>query len=127
MAETPDGSWHKDDVAPKKRAPRRKPVDADTPIEQKPAAQREAEAEESSDTITLEFHGEKFTIPADMDNDWPILARQAFGRAQNIDAVELLLGPEQWERYVGKFPRGRELNEFVRLISKEMGLGTTGN
>lgn len=90
----------------------------------KSAAQREGE--DAVEMVELEFHGEKFKLPADQE-DWPILATQAFSKGWAIDGIEHILGRGQWARFVNKFPRKRQFNEFSDLIAEEFGFGTAGN
>lgn len=96
----------------------------DVPSDEADAPQREAEDE--IETITLDFHGQKFTLPADQE-DWPILATQAFSKGLAIDGIELILGRVQWARFVAKFPRKRQFTEFSDLIAEEFGFGSAGN
>lgn len=58
------------------------------------------------DLVTLEFLGEKVTIPR-LQDDWTLDASmalyQALGTNQSsawVDFMQLLLGPEQWNRIV---------------------------
>lgn len=107
--------------APRKRAAR--PATPKQPSDhQKPAAQREAEGDP---TVTIPYGGEKFVIPADQEN-WPILAVQAFAAMRNIDAIEHLLGPVQWARFVTFFPKRKQFNEFSDLIAVEFGFKSAG-
>lgn len=89
----------------------------------KSVAQREAEVDEN---VVIDFRGNEFTIPADQD-DWPILAVQAFSNGRNIDAIQHLLGPRQWALYSAKFPKKRDFDEFAEAIAENFGFGTAGN
>lgn len=99
-------------------APR--PQDRKAP--KKSAAQREAEADEF---LYIDFYGETFQVIADQE-EWPILAAQAFSKRQSIDAIEHLLGPRQWALFVTRFPKTRQFNEFAELVAEEFGFGTSG-
>lgn len=101
------------------------PDHAPRPQDRKPksAPQREAEQDE---TVVLEFRGEKFVVPADPD-DWHILATQAFSNGRNIDAVQHLLGPRQWARYVAKFTKKRDFDGFAEVVAETFGFGSSGN
>jgi hypothetical protein len=109
------------------RRPRPRPDGAPIPEDYKPprktAAQREAEG---ASTVVIEYGGEEFEIPASVD-DWPIVAVQAAGKEQHIDAIEHLLGPKQWAVFLSKFPRKRNFDEFADLVAEEMGFNTAGN
>lgn len=97
-----------------KRAPRRSP------------AQREAE-HETGNVVVLEFRGRKFEIPADMD-DWPTLAHQAFAKQLHYDALEYLLGPQQWAILVTNVAHTRrDFVRFSNMVAREFGFGTPGN
>lgn len=91
------------------------------------APQKEAESNvDEFETTSLTFRGEKFIVPMDQD-DWPILAVQAFSKGLAIDGIELLLGRLQWNRFVTKFPRKSAFSEFSDLIAEEFGFGGAGN
>ncbi|WP_378735407.1 hypothetical protein [Nocardia brasiliensis] len=110
--------------APAKRATPHKPAGVREPQDHlKPAAQREAEGDE---TITVEFRGLEFTVPADPD-DWPIRVHQALGRNMHIDAIELLLGPVQWTKLTAKYPKKRDFVEFAEILGEVLGFGSAGN
>ncbi|WP_051407148.1 hypothetical protein [Nocardia sp. CNY236] len=87
------------------------------------AAQREAEGIE---TVLCEFGGMTFEVPADPD-DWPTVVHQAFARNAHIDAIEHLLGPQQWARFNHRFPKKRQFVEFSNLLAELLGFGTAGN
>lgn len=124
--------------APKAEAPKAEPKSKPTRTskalaavkdeETKSAPQREAEAVEGDviEMVTLEFHGDKFKVPADQD-DWPILAVQAFSKGLAIDGIEHILGRVQWARFIQKFPRKRQFGEFSDLIAEEFGFADAGN
>lgn len=127
-----DGSWGQDLERRKgKRKPNapRIPENAPRPRDHMPkregksAPQREAEDDE---TVDLNFRGTKFTVPADQE-EWPILAVQAFANGRNIDAVQHLLGPRQWALYVTKFGKKRDFDAFAELIADVFGFGAPGN
>lgn len=107
-----------------RRAVPSRPLGAKRPQDRKrSAAQREAEADE---TVTVEYEGYEFDIPADQD-DWPILALQAFTKNLNIDGIEHLLGPRQWAVFVTNFTKMRDFNAFAEVVSAEFGFGSSGN
>lgn len=88
----------------------------------KTAAQREAERDE---TVTIEFHGMEFELLADQD-EWPIVAVQAFANGKNIDGIEQLMGPVQWAKFVSRFPKRRHFSEFADIFSVEFGFKSPG-
>ncbi|MGX6508288.1 hypothetical protein [Rhodococcus sp. SJ-2] len=96
---------------------------APQPQDHKSPARREAEGDEN---VTITFRGHDFIIPADQE-DWPIIAVQAFSNGRNIDAIQHLLGPRQWAVYSTKFPKSRDFNEFAEVIAESFGFGNTGN
>lgn len=130
--ERPGGSWEVEAEKPKparrpnaphipENAPR--PRDHMPKREGKAAPQREAEGDEN---VELNFRGTTFTVPADQE-EWPILAVQAFANGRNIDAVQHLLGPRQWAVYVTKNGKKRDFDAFAELIADVFGFGAPGN
>lgn len=108
---------------PAKRAVPHKALGVKQPQDhKKSAAQREAEGDEY---VVIEYSGQEFKILADQD-DWPVLAIQAFSKRLGIDAIEHLLGPQQWARFVTKFPKKRQFDEFSEVIAAEFGFGSSG-
>lgn len=76
------------------------------------AAAKKTEADKPVDElITVEFRGEKFTCPKSRAK-WPTRAHQAFQRRNNADGIELLLGPEQWDRLNTVAPAMEDFWEF---------------
>ncbi|MFC9768654.1 hypothetical protein [Rhodococcus jostii] len=109
--------------APAKRAVPHKPLGVRQPQDhKKSAAQREAEGDQY---VTITYGGLEFEILADQD-DWPVLAIQAFSKRLGIDAIEHLLGPAQWARFVTRFPKKRQFDEFSEVIAAEFGFGSSG-
>lgn len=88
----------------------------------KPVAQREAEGDE---TVTVTYGGRDFTMPADQD-DWPILAVQAFANQRQIDAIEHLLGPQQWATFVTFFPTRKHFTAFSEQVAEAFGFKSPG-
>lgn len=135
LDDAPGGSWEPD-LRAREQRPRGKgkkgkrrsgldiPANAPRPQDhKKSAAQREADGDA---TVEIVFRGEKFRVAADMD-DWHVLAVQAFSRGRNIDAIEMLLGPRQWARYLTKFSKKRDFDEFAELVAIRFGFGAAGN
>lgn len=91
----------------------------------KSAPQREAEADED-EMMEIEFEGMVFEVPADQE-DWPIFATQRFSRGLHYDAVEIILGPAQWAKLVGKFPKTRDVRRFANHLAQVYGFGEAGN
>jgi len=96
---------------------------APEPQDHKSPAQREAD---KTEFVNIEHGGRTFEIVADQD-DWPLLAIQAFSKNLGIDAIEHLLGPRQWAMYLSTNPTRRDFNEFSEKIAEEFGFGTAGN
>jgi len=97
---------------------------APEPQDHKTPAEKEAKSEDGM--TTLDFHGQKFTVPSDQD-DWPILAVQAMSKSMHIDGMQHLLGPVQWQKFVTLFPTRRQFNEFSKALAAELGFETLGN
>lgn len=137
----PGGSWEPEmrknratrRAESKRRSGARVPSNAKRPKDRQPkraarrsAPQREAELE-PGDVVVLEFRGRKFEIPADMD-DWPTLAHQAFAKQLHYDALEYLLGPQQWAVLVTNVAHTRrDFVRFSNMVAREFGFGTPGN
>jgi len=73
------------------------------------------------EVTVIEFRGQKFTIPADR-GEWPTRAVQAFSRRLNVDAVELLFGPAQWDRLNRIAPTLEDFWEFFPVFALAAGL-----
>lgn len=137
----PGGSWEPEmrknraarRAEGRRRSGTRVPADAKRPRDRQPkraprrsAPQREAEAD-PGEVVELRFGGRKFTIPADMD-DWPTLAHQAFAKQLHYDALEHLLGPQQWALLVTSAAKTkRDFVKFSNMVAREFGFGTAGN
>lgn len=89
---------------------------------QKSAAQNEAEGIE---TVAVEFGGQAYTIPASQD-DFPMLFTEAILRGNPIDGLRVLLGGEQWVRYLGTNPTNKQFEEFSNVIAKAVGMDSLG-
>lgn len=110
-------------TAARKTSAGRIPARAPRPQDhKKSAAQREAEGDEY---VVIEYEGEEFKILADQE-EWPTVAVQAFSKQLMIDAIEHLLGPQQWARFITKFPKQRQFNDFGRVVAQEFGFGVVG-
>lgn len=72
------------------------------------------------DVTTITFRGKKFTFPADR-GQWPTRAMQRLQRRQNVDAVEILFGPEQWDQLNELAPTLGEFWEFFALFADAAG------
>ena len=85
--------------------------------------QREAEG---IDTVTVEFDGEEYTIPAD-PLDWDLTVTEAFELGRAITAVRGLLGPEQFATVTRKRYTNRKFGELFDLLAKAGGFDDSGN
>lgn len=98
----------------------------------KPAVQREAEAENSTDVaehidmIEVPYDGETYTIPAD-PQDWPIMATRAFEKGHMVSAIEELVGGVQFNRMARKGYRNRHFAEIYDAFAEVGGFKTSGN
>ncbi|WP_423487991.1 hypothetical protein [Mycobacteroides sp. PCS013] len=85
-------------------------------------ARNEAEGVE---TIVVEYGGQSYTVPASND-DFPMLFTEAILRGNPIDALRVLLGGEQWVRYLGTEPTNKQFEEFSNVIAKATGMDSLG-
>ena len=62
-------------------------------------------------TTSITFCGTKFTFPTSQSK-WPTRALQLFQRKENVDGIELLLGPAQWELFNTVAPLAEQFWQF---------------
>jgi hypothetical protein len=86
---------------------------------QKPAAQIEAE---KSETTEVAWRGHTFTVPTDPD-DYPTPAVIAAEAGQNLRALEILLGSEQFAEFLKVAPFKRDVNDYFKVMGEVLGLG----
>lgn len=65
----------------------------------------------ADEQVVVKFRGQTFTCPKSR-SQWPTRAHQAFQRRNNADGIELLLGPQQWERLNEVGPTMADFWEF---------------
>ena len=82
--------------------------------------------EDGEGTTTITFHDEKFTIPT-FRADWPTKAMQAMQRGQLVNAVELIFGHEQWDRFNDLFPKLSDFWEFFPIFAEATGFVKLGD
>lgn len=80
------------------------------------AAKKTEDDKPADELITVEFRGEKFTCPWSRAK-WPTRAHQAFQRNNDVDGIELLLGPEQWDRLNTVAPAMEDFWEFFAAFT----------
>lgn len=66
----------------------------------------------NSQTVTLEFRGESFTVPKRRGR-WPIEAILQFGRGQGLQAIRALLPNDDWDRLKKVCPTGDDFDAFI--------------
>lgn len=66
----------------------------------------------NSQTVTLEFRGESFTVPKRRGR-WPIEAILQFGRGQGLQAIRALLSDNDWDRLKKVCPTGDDFDTFI--------------
>lgn len=96
-----------------------------------PKDEKQSTDDQESSTVTVEFNGQKFTIPQDSD-DWPTPAWIARVQASTtgtlldwLKFVEQLVGPKQWKRLTDNTTKGdfkRFLDVFLTAVAKECSL-----
>lgn len=118
-----------------KRAPRKaaRPANAPEPQDRKPkkAVQsgEPARRHEASGVKTVEVDDDRgFTavIPAHQ-GDWPLRCAQYFSQGRHLDAIEILLGTEQWEAYLDTEPTVNDGAHLGRRVAEAVGLVDAGN
>jgi len=71
--------------------------------------------------VEIPFGGQTFTIPKYRD-DWETRAIIAFNRARSKDeqvaAIEIQFGEEQWELLLETAPKAGQFREFIDLFFK---------
>ncbi len=69
-------------------------------------------ADPNTQTVTLEFRGQKFDIPKRRGR-WPIEAILQFGRGQGLQAIRALLSNDDWDRLKKVCPTGDDFDAFI--------------
>lgn len=110
--------------ASKPAKPRKEPQD-----HLKPAAQIEAEAEE---TLTVTWEGKEFVVPASGD-DWDLQTSMAIEKGQVIVWLSLVLGParfgrlnSEWRKEHGRNMKNKDAAPLVEAILSAMGFEGLG-
>lgn len=125
--------------APAKRAPKKaaRPANAPEPQDRKApkktaqsgdaARRRESDGIDVID-IEMDVKGASITLEVPLhQGDWPVRTAQLFSRGRHIDAIESLLGEEQWEAYLALNPTMNDLASLGGRFSEDLGLGNSGN
>ncbi|CAM3038531.1 hypothetical protein [Skermania piniformis] len=116
---------------PKGRRPKRDdsriPARAPRPQDHRPASTPVIRGEaEGIETVTVEFDGESYTIPAD-PADWPINATEAFENGRAVTAIRMLLAPDEWIKVQRKQYRNRQFRELFDALARAGGFRNSGN
>lgn len=90
-----------------------KPKVPKTPPPEDAAAAVDTDVDEAPiEVVNIEFRGQTFTIPRDMD-EWDIEACLAMGRHNYAEAAKLLLGTGQWTLLKALGSSRKNINEFL--------------
>lgn len=80
----------------------------------------------TADTTTITFRGQSFSFP-NSRAQWPTMALQRFQRDDRWDAIEILLGPEQWYRLNQVAPLSADFAEFFGIFAGAANAALTVN
>ncbi|MFD7336670.1 hypothetical protein ACFV98_11785 [Streptomyces violascens] len=84
------------------------------------AAAKKAEAE--AGPVSFEHRGLTFEIPNALDMPLELLEAE-----DELTAVRLIVGDDQWAAYKATRPTIRQFGEFADLVAKASGQGDAGN
>lgn len=107
-------------AAPRKQPQRRRvPATAPRPQDHKPRkkAAREAEAEDGFIHVTIA--GVDLDVP--VNGKLPLKAAIAFNRGDEFGGTEILMGTEQWERFLDADPTIDDYQELSEAIAEAVG------
>jgi hypothetical protein len=76
------------------------------------AAAADTSTKRRIEVVNIEFRGQTFTIPRDMD-EWDIEACLAMGKSNYAEAAKLLLGTGQWTLLKALGSNRKNINEFL--------------
>lgn len=80
-----------------------------------------AEAEMTAETVTVDFGGQTFTMPASLDDaDGDVI--DAIDDQKLSHALQGLLGPEQWAAFKKTRPKVRDYGELFEAYAQKIGL-----
>lgn len=80
-----------------------------------------AEAEMTAETVTVDYGGRTFTLPASLDDvDGDVL--DAIDDQKLSHALQGLLGPEQWAAFKATKPKVRDYGELFEAFAAKVGL-----
>jgi hypothetical protein len=109
--------------APVKRATPYRPAGVREPQDHlKPAAQREAEADE---TLEFEYKGVVYTAPASLEYTKGV-ARE-LERGRGTVGLEKLLGPEEFRKFLDTDPYDADYGHMLDAWAEAAGLDNAGN
>lgn len=96
----------------------------------KPAAQVEAEGDT---TITLEWEGLSFELPATAD-DWDADALEALEQGRAIGGLRKVLGTKRFDELAAQFKakhgrkwKVRDINSFAAVVAEHYGFDSVGD
>ncbi|WP_433658032.1 hypothetical protein ACQPW1_39695 [Nocardia sp. CA-128927] len=108
---------------PAKRAMPARPAGVKQPTDHlKPAAQREAEADE---TVEFEFEGVVYTAPANLDRTKGVA--RALDQRRGTVALELLLGPAEFAKFLETDPYDADYGKMLDAWADACGFENAGN
>lgn len=79
-----------------------------------------------ADTITIEFQGISFVLPATPDK-WAFTTLELFESGKNVAATEAILGAEQYAAFKATNPTVGDFNELMNELAKRYGFESSGN
>lgn len=113
-------------VAKAKRPPQDRLPGADvTPAFDLEAAAEAAADEAQRKPYPFTLRGESFVLPTPLE--WPIEAQIALGKEDLGEGLRLLLGDDEWDRFLSVRPTLGEVRALFRHVAQVSGLGDLGN
>lgn len=79
-------------------------------------------AEADGDDIRLTWRGDEYVIPFNY-RDWPVGYSLEIEKGHTAVAMEYLLGPEQFHRFMAQNPTIGDFDEFDAELGKALRLG----
>lgn len=93
--------------------------DPPQPKPKKKASVAAREAEAGDGYVTIEQCGVKLKFP--VAGNIPLKAFIAFGEGDNLEGTKLLLGPEQWNKFLEKDPTLDDFEEIGKKLQESSG------
>lgn len=107
-------------AAPRKQPQRRRvPANAPQPQDRKPPKKTAREAEAEDGFIHVTIAGVDLDVP--VNGKLPLKAAIAFNRGDEFGGTEILMGTEQWERFLDADPTIDDYQELSEAIAEAVG------